>query len=128
MTLKEKPNFSILVSPMANGPQNSAQMMKSPGAEHKRETAPAPVVQPTNSVEPIRTPIAWYEFGLALAAFLLTSAVNFWLQQWMGYQAIALVYLLAVVLLALFIGRGPVLFGAALTALGWNFFFVPPQF
>jgi two-component system sensor histidine kinase KdpD len=46
----------------------------------------------------------------------------------MGYQAIALVYLLAVVLLALFIGRGPILFGAALTALGWNFFFVPPRY
>jgi two-component system sensor histidine kinase KdpD len=46
----------------------------------------------------------------------------------MGNQAIALVYLLAVVLLALFIGRGPILFGAALTALGWNFFFVPPRY
>jgi two-component system sensor histidine kinase KdpD len=70
----------------------------------------------------------WWEYGLALVTFLFASAVNSWLQQWIGYQAIALVYLLAVVLLALFIGRGPILFGTALTALGWNFFFVPPRY
>src|SRR4029077_8115483 len=39
-----------------------------------------------------------------------------------------LLYLLAVVLLALFVGRGPILFGTALTALGWNFLFAPPRY
>src|SRR6267378_6260626 len=39
-----------------------------------------------------------------------------------------LMFLLVVVLLALFVGRGPVLFAGALSALTWNFFFLPPQF
>jgi two-component system sensor histidine kinase KdpD len=83
-----------------------------------------------NTARPTKSPAraVWSEYGLALSTFLFASAVNFWLQQWIGYQAIALVYLLAVVVLALFIGRGPILFGTALTALGWNFLFVAPKY
>jgi two-component system sensor histidine kinase KdpD len=45
-----------------------------------------------------------------------------------GPRVPGLIFLLAVVLLALRVGRGPVLFGGALSALVWNFFFLPPQF
>ncbi len=45
-----------------------------------------------------------------------------------GYRAVALVLLLAVSLLALFIGRGPMLVAAALSALMWDFLFIPPRF
>ncbi len=45
-----------------------------------------------------------------------------------GYMFVALVFLLAVVLAALRLSRGPVLVMAALSALCWNFFFIPPQF
>jgi two-component system sensor histidine kinase KdpD len=41
---------------------------------------------------------------------------------------LALVYLLSVVVLAMFVGRGPTLAAATLTAFLWNFFFVPPLF
>jgi len=71
---------------------------------------------------------SWQQYGLALLTFGAVSLLNLWLQRWIGYEAIALVYLLAVVLLALFVGRGPSLFGAALTALGWDFLFVPPRY
>jgi len=37
-------------------------------------------------------------------------------------------YLLAVVILALFVGRGPILLCAALSAMFWDYFFVPPPF
>jgi len=70
----------------------------------------------------------WQQYVLAMAVFFAASAINFWLQGWIGYQATALVYLLAVVVLALFVGRGPILFGTALTALGWVFLFVPPVY
>jgi two-component system sensor histidine kinase KdpD len=76
---------------------------------------------------PLRKTI-WFEYGLALVAFAAVSLANLWLQNWIGYEAIALVYLLAVVLLALFVGRGPILFGTALTALGWSVVFAPPQY
>jgi two-component system sensor histidine kinase KdpD len=70
----------------------------------------------------------WLKYGLALAVFAAVSLLNLWLRTWIGYEAIALVYLLATVLLALFVGRGPIAFGTALTALGWNFMFVPPRY
>lgn len=70
----------------------------------------------------------WRQYVLAFAVSLVVSLVNFVLLHWIGYQAIALVSLLAVVLLALFVSRGPIIFGTALTAAGWNFFFAPPVF
>jgi len=68
------------------------------------------------------------QYALAFAVFLGVSIVDLWLEELIGYQAIALVNLLAVVVLALFVSRGPILFGTTLTALGWSFFFVPPRF
>jgi two-component system sensor histidine kinase KdpD len=56
------------------------------------------------------------------------TGLNAVLDQFVGFYALALTYLLAVVLLALFVGRGPVFFAATLSALLWNFFFLPPRF
>ncbi len=50
------------------------------------------------------------------------------MEQFAGPRVPGLVFLLAVVLLALVVGRGPVLLAGALSALGWNFFFLPPRF
>ncbi|MBL9168891.1 MAG: sensor histidine kinase KdpD [Verrucomicrobiales bacterium] len=69
--------------------------------------------------------------GQYLAAFASCAAVTLvaWvLQRWIGYQTVALIFLSAVVLLAMFVGRGPIFFAATLTALSWNFLFVPPLF
>src|SRR5579862_7532880 len=71
---------------------------------------------------------SWRQYAAAFGAFAGVSLVNLWLQRWIGYQAIALVYLLAVVLLALYVSRGPILFGTALTVIGWNFLFAPPRY
>jgi len=71
---------------------------------------------------------AWRQYVLAFAVFVLVSIFSFYLQKLFGYQAIALIYLLSVVLLALFIGRGATFFGTVLTAVGWNYIFVPPAF
>jgi K+-sensing histidine kinase KdpD len=68
------------------------------------------------------------EYGLALLTFIGVSLLNLFLKRWIGYEAIALVYLLAVVLLALFVGSGPIFLGAALTALGWGYLFAPPLY
>src|SRR5690348_10808781 len=70
----------------------------------------------------------WRQYLLAFGMVCLVSLVDRWLQRWTGYQALALVYLLAIVLLALVVGRGAVLFGTALSALSWNFLFVPPRY
>ena len=70
----------------------------------------------------------WRQYFLAFGIVCLISLLDCWLQRWTGYQALALVYLLAVVLLALVVGRGAILFGTTLSALGWNYLFVPPQY
>ena len=67
-------------------------------------------------------------YGVALGFVAGATALNAVLQQRLGYQSLALIYLLSVVVLAMFVGRGPTLVAATLTALLWNFFFVPPVF
>lgn len=44
------------------------------------------------------------------------------------YLAVGLVYLLAIIILSLRNGRGPVLAAGVLSALTWNFLFIPPRF
>ncbi|HWI56067.1 MAG TPA: DUF4118 domain-containing protein, partial [Bacillota bacterium] len=64
----------------------------------------------------------------ALSVVAGVTGLNALLQPWLRYQSLALVYLLSVVILAMFVGRGPTLAAATATALLWNFLFVPPQF
>lgn len=68
------------------------------------------------------------QYGLALGALAATGLLSVLLGRFTGPRVPGLVFLLAVVLLALFVGRGPVLLAGALSALGWNFFFLPPRF
>jgi two-component system sensor histidine kinase KdpD len=67
-------------------------------------------------------------YGVALGFVAGATGLNAVLQQRLGYQSLALIYLLSVVVLAMFVGRGPTLLAATLTALLWDFFFVPPVF
>lgn len=57
----------------------------------------------------------------ALTAAALLLPANY-------YLAAGLVYLLAVILLSLRVGRGPVLAAGVLSALTWNYLFIPPRF
>ena len=59
-------------------------------------------------------------FGMTLAGLAMQGLI--------GYTAISLFYLTAVVLLGLFVGQGPILLAATLSALAWNFLFIPPVF
>lgn len=71
-------------------------------------------------------PITDYLIGIAGVA-LLTIAC--WLLRPLtGYAAIALLYLLGVLVAGIVLRRGPVLLVAALSALCWNFLFIPPLF
>ncbi|HLH53147.1 MAG TPA: sensor histidine kinase KdpD [Verrucomicrobiae bacterium] len=74
------------------------------------------------------TPAMAKSYGIALAVVAGVTGVNVLLQRWTGYQTLALVYLLSVVMLAMFVARGPTLLAATLTAFVWDFLFVPPVF
>jgi two-component system, OmpR family, sensor histidine kinase KdpD len=68
------------------------------------------------------------QYGVVAGAIAATGLVNFGLMELAGPRVPGLLFLLVVVLLALFVGRGPVLVAGALSALTWNFFFLPPRF
>src|ERR1700736_5594337 len=70
----------------------------------------------------------WRDFGIALAIAAGVTAVCLAILDFTGYWAIALFYLLAVVLAATRLRRWPTLFLAALSALLWDFLFIPPRF
>ena len=68
------------------------------------------------------------EYFLAGLLILTFTAVAWLIEPFTGYQTVALLYLLLVVLLGLKLSRGPVLSVAASSAALWNFLFVPPYF
>ena len=59
---------------------------------------------------------------------ILTAAIFYPLKEYIGYQVVAFGLLFTVSILALFVGIGPILLSAALSALVWDFFFIPPSF
>jgi two-component system sensor histidine kinase KdpD len=76
---------------------------------------------------PPLTPSHPKQYGIAAGTIAATAALNLGLLA-AGFPRVpGLVFLVAVVLLALFVGRGPVLLAGALSALVWNFFFLPPR-
>jgi two-component system, OmpR family, sensor histidine kinase KdpD len=70
----------------------------------------------------------WRDFGIALVIAAVVTALSLSIFTYTGYWAVALFYLLAVVLAATRLSRWPTLFLAALSALLWDFLFIPPRF
>jgi len=68
------------------------------------------------------------QYGIVVAVMLVVSVLNIILNPIVGVHATALIYLLAVVLLGLFVQRGPILLAASLSAVVWDYFFLPPVF
>ena len=68
------------------------------------------------------------QYVVAIAVLVGVGLFNVLLAQITGPRVPGFVFLLAVVLLALFLGRGPVLIAGAASALVWNYFFLPPRF
>src|SRR6266550_2982122 len=87
------------------------------------------------SVQPRHDPIEerlarapWRDFGVALVIAAVVTAMSLSIFNYTGYWAVSLFYLLAVVLAATTLRRWPTLFLAALSALLWDFLFIPPRF
>jgi two-component system, OmpR family, sensor histidine kinase KdpD len=76
----------------------------------------------SSSVAPLK------EYILAVVGVTLLTIACGLLTRLTGYAAISLIFLLGVLLAGIFLSRGPVLVVAALSALSWNFLFIPPRF
>ena len=68
------------------------------------------------------------QYVLASAIVVVVALFCFPFQQLIGYRTVSMIVLLTVSLLPLMMGPGPVLIAAAMGALMWDFFFVPPIF
>jgi two-component system sensor histidine kinase KdpD len=68
------------------------------------------------------------QYGGAAAIVFLVALACYPLAWYLGYQTVSLILLLAVALMPLKLGVGPVLLAAGLSALVWDFFFIPPHF
>jgi two-component system sensor histidine kinase KdpD len=66
----------------------------------------------------------WY----AIFFVLLIAAVCYAFSNFFGYQVAALILLVTVSFIAMFFDILPVLLAAMVSALVWNFFFIPPKF
>jgi two-component system, OmpR family, sensor histidine kinase KdpD len=58
----------------------------------------------------------------------LTAGASYVIRDLIGYQVVSFILLFLVSILAIFYGTGPILLAATLSALIWNYFFIPPQF
>jgi two-component system, OmpR family, sensor histidine kinase KdpD len=70
----------------------------------------------------------WSEFGVAFLVAAAVTGFSLAIFDYTGYWTVALFYLLAVVLAGMRLSRWPTLFLATLSALLWNFLFIPPRF
>jgi two-component system sensor histidine kinase KdpD len=68
------------------------------------------------------------QYILAATAVFLVVMACYPFTNYFGYQTVALILLFTVVLLPLVFDVGPVLLAATLSALLWDYFFIPPQF
>jgi two-component system sensor histidine kinase KdpD len=89
-------------------------------AERAAESAPSWINWRPRFSSPAR------QYGEVFAALGIVTMMGYFLQRVTGYPTIGMVFLLAVVLLSLRLNRGPILVAGALSALLWNFLFIPP--
>ncbi len=71
---------------------------------------------------------SFLQFGMAAAIVSAVATICYPFTELIGYQTVALILLLAVALLPLRLGVGPVVLAAILSALIWDYFFIPPKF
>jgi two-component system, OmpR family, sensor histidine kinase KdpD len=68
------------------------------------------------------------QYILAALTVIVTGIIFFPIQNLIGYQVVAYALLITISFLALFVGIGPILMAATLSAAIWDVFFIPPLF
>jgi two-component system, OmpR family, sensor histidine kinase KdpD len=66
------------------------------------------------------------QYFLAGLVTILTALIFLPLKEFIGYQVVAFALLFTVSILAIFFGTGPIFLSASLSALLWNYLFIPP--
>lgn len=92
---------------------------------------PAAKAPRTQSIWQRGSSSTWRAYLLALTVIALATAIN-WVTvhsiSWVEYQVVGLTGLLMVLLIAVYIGRGPALVAALVSAISFNYFFIEPHY
>ena len=68
------------------------------------------------------------QFLISIGAVIAISLIGLSIYEIVGYRVVAFILLMAVSIVAMFLDITPVLVAAFLSALIWDFFFIPPRF
>jgi two-component system sensor histidine kinase KdpD len=68
------------------------------------------------------------QYLITSVCVILCSTIFYLIKGYIGYQVVSFALLILVSILAIFYGTGPILLAAMLSALIWDYFFIPPQF
>ena len=68
------------------------------------------------------------QYFVAALIVMLTAIICFLIKEFIGYQVVSFALLFVVSTLAFFFGTGPILMAATMSALIWDFFFIPPPY
>jgi len=92
------------------------------GEELARDPIPKKTVRPAEDVAPFDP----WPYAVALAAVAVALGVGELIQPWLGIENVDLVFLTAVVAVAVRYGLWPSLLATVVSSLCYNFFFLPP--
>ncbi len=70
----------------------------------------------------------WVEFLIAILTTAVIGGICYPFTELIGYQTVGFIFLMSISVLALFVGRAPVLLAAILNFAVWNYFFIQPVF
>ena len=68
------------------------------------------------------------QYFISSLIVILSAVACFFIKGYIGYQVVSFALLFVVSTLAFFFGTGPILLAATLSALIWDFFFIPPPY
>ncbi|WP_376793468.1 DUF4118 domain-containing protein [Thermoflexus sp.] len=91
------------------------------------------IISDTSSPRPVRQeatgrpPRPWTDYLWAICLVLIATGIGALLQRAISLPNLVIVYLMAVVIAALHLGRGPAILVSMLSVLALDFFFVPPR-
>lgn len=68
------------------------------------------------------------QYLILITCVLVTSIICYLIRSVIGYEAVSFILLFLISFLSLFFGTGPILVASTLSALIWDYFFIPPQF
>lgn len=75
-----------------------------------------------------RTKTGWLKFYYVLCFFVMVTFAGAILEPYIGYRAVGFIFLLAVIITSFWGSMSSILFSAMLSAVIWNFGFIPPRF